>query len=191
VGYTFTRGRDVVAWNDLPPEFDAVLAGHIHRHQILNRRARENGGPVVVYPGSTERTSFAEADEAKGYCRMVFDSGTGGEWRLDATEFVPLPSRPMLTVRLPDRLTPAGVGSFLSGVARQAAPDAILRFTCSDELLSSTRRAFTSSALAKHLPASMNVQFGSGFFGRKRSGRVTSRPRMQPRGSSRDRELTR
>jgi len=57
-----------VAGCDVPSDFAAVLAGHIHRRQTLTRdlRGRALGAPVI-YPGSIERTSFAERNEDKGY----------------------------------------------------------------------------------------------------------------------------
>ncbi len=60
--FTFRHGPDVIPRAALPPRFDAVLCGHVHRHQVL----RATGAPPVIYAGSTERTSHAEAGEAKG-----------------------------------------------------------------------------------------------------------------------------
>ncbi len=89
--FTFTTGDDVIRRDELPPRFAAVLSGHIHRHQILRRPE----GPPVVYAGSTERTSFAEAPETKGAVHLELDAR--GVARLD---FVPLPTRPMITCAL-------------------------------------------------------------------------------------------
>ncbi len=172
-GYTFRNGHDVIRQRDLPESFHAVLAGHIHRHQVLQVE-RDGGRPLpVIYAGSTERTSFAEADETKGYCRLVFGPSPGGDWALDRSEFVPLPTRPMVTVELPAQLAPAGVAGFLAGVVRNAPPNAILRFVCSDTISPATRRAFGSARLTSSLPPSMNVQFGLGFF-RGRTSEVRS-----------------
>ena len=43
-----------------------MLAGHIHRHQVLTQDlgGRPLGAPVF-YPGSVERTAFAEEGESK------------------------------------------------------------------------------------------------------------------------------
>ncbi len=172
-GYTFRTGHDVIRQRDLPASFHTVLAGHIHRHQVLS--LEEDGGCLlpVIYPGSTERTSFAEADETKGYCRLVFAQSRGGDWSLDRSEFVPLPARPMVTVELPARLAPSGVEAFLANVARDAPPDAIVRFTGSQTVSPETRRAFGSARLADCLPSSMNVQLGSGFFDGRGPERAT------------------
>jgi DNA repair exonuclease SbcCD nuclease subunit len=101
--FTFRRGRDVVAGTDVPPGFAAVLTGHIHRAQVLT--ADLAGRPLaapVLYPGSVERTSFAERDETKGYLVLDVEPGTGGG-RLARWEFVPLPARPMVVLSLASR----------------------------------------------------------------------------------------
>ncbi len=60
--FTFRDGPDVIPRSALPRDVEAVLCGHVHRHQVL----RAPGLPPVIYSGSTERTSFAEAGETKG-----------------------------------------------------------------------------------------------------------------------------
>lgn len=61
--FTFRKGADVIALEDFPNNFDLILSGHIHRAQVIYTR---NNTPVV-YPGSIERTAFAEKDEEKGF----------------------------------------------------------------------------------------------------------------------------
>jgi exonuclease SbcD len=182
-GYTFRNGHDVIRRRDLPAAFHAVLAGHIHRYQVLRgvrertslelsagrTKARGAGAPLVIYPGSVERTSFAEADEAKGYCRLEFACSSDGAWSLSRNEFVTLATRPMVTVAVPQELAEVDVPGFLEGVAADAPPDAIIRFTCANGLSTPARRAFTSARLAECLPSTMNFQFGSRFFGSRSS----------------------
>jgi exonuclease SbcD len=86
--FTFTSGDDVVPARDLPRDFAAVLSGHVHRHQVLRRA----GAPTVVYAGSLERTSFAEAGEEKGAVLLAL--GPAG---LASLEFRRVPARPMVT----------------------------------------------------------------------------------------------
>ncbi len=86
--FTFRFGADVIRTADLPRDIAVVLSGHIHRHQVL----RPAGGPAVIYAGSVERTSFAEAPEEKGFViAHLTRSGLG------SFEFRPLPARPMVT----------------------------------------------------------------------------------------------
>lgn len=86
--YVFRFGDEVVRAGELPRDVAVTLCGHIHRHQVL----RPRGGPVVIYAGSTERTSFAEAPETKGY--VVLELSRAG---LESFTFHPLRTRPMLT----------------------------------------------------------------------------------------------
>jgi exonuclease SbcD len=96
--YTFRGNPDVIRCADLPSDFAAVLSGHIHRYQVL--REDLTGRPLetpVFYPGSVERTAFAEKDEEKGFLLLdVEPRGHGG--RVVGHEFEGLPARPMLEV---------------------------------------------------------------------------------------------
>lgn len=85
--YMFRHGADVIPLSAVPDEFELVTAGHIHRHQVLSDA---NGRQRVLYPGSTERTAFAELGEAKGYVLGEID-GDGLTW-----QFIELECRPML-----------------------------------------------------------------------------------------------
>lgn len=85
--FTFRFGADVIRAADLARDVTVALSGHIHRHQVL----RPVGGPPVIYAGSIERTSFAEAPETKGFVELQLTrSGLG------SFEFRPLPARPMV-----------------------------------------------------------------------------------------------
>ncbi len=81
VGFTFRSAPDVIPGRAIPAGFAAVLAGHIHRHQVfgVDLRGRALAAPVF-YPGSTARTSAAERNEAKGYVTMEIapDASRGG-----------------------------------------------------------------------------------------------------------------
>jgi len=72
----------------IPRSFQLFASGHLHRHQ----KNTINGTPVI-YPGSTERTSFNEEGEEKGFCWFELDK-TG----IVHQEFHPTPARPMETV---------------------------------------------------------------------------------------------
>ena len=79
---TFRGGPDVIPRTALPRDVAAVLCGHIHRHQVLYAE----GLPPVIYSGSTERTSRAEAGETKGVVLLRLDADG-----LLRHEFRPLP----------------------------------------------------------------------------------------------------
>jgi len=91
--YIFRLGRpDTVARDTVPTDFDYIAAGHIHRYQTLPHPLKPQIG--FVYPGSTQRMSFAEMDEEKGFVE--------GEVLQDRVEtrFVPLPSWDMEIVEI-------------------------------------------------------------------------------------------
>lgn len=65
--------------------FEAVIAGHLHRHQSVL--------PNVIYAGSIERVDFGEQGEPKGF--LVADVAPGRfEW-----SFVQTPARRFVTIR--------------------------------------------------------------------------------------------
>lgn len=80
VDFVFRRNADVIPGRAIPSGFAAVLAGHIHRHQVLRRDL--SGRPMytpVFYPGSIERVSHAERDETKGTVTLqLAPSDSGG-----------------------------------------------------------------------------------------------------------------
>jgi len=95
--YVFRRGRDVIVGRSLPRGYAAVLSGHIHRHQFLQRDLA--GRPLtapVIYPGATTATSFAEWQERKGFLLLELAPTADGTGRLAGHQFVQVPSRPMV-----------------------------------------------------------------------------------------------
>ncbi len=125
--YTFRQGEGIIKAQDLPQGFAAVLAGHIHRHQVLTRDLRGDPLPLpVLYPGSIERTSWAERTENKGFLRVDIDShgeaGTVASWR-----FVELPTRPMIEVKVSSHGSPKKVEALLRSELHALPHDAVVR----------------------------------------------------------------
>jgi exonuclease SbcD len=117
--FTFRWGDDVVRAADLPADVAVTLCGHVHRHQVL----RPAGRPPVVYAGSVERTSFAEADETKGY--VMLDVGRAG---LAGVEFRPLPARPMIVRAVPcSGMRRAEVIALVARAIEESPADAVLQ----------------------------------------------------------------
>jgi len=112
-GYTFRQGDDVISASHIPDGLTAVLSGHIHRQQILDTVT------PVVYCGSTERTSFAEADETKCFCELTPTE--------DRIEFIPLPATPMISLSIPDELTGSQVQRFIEDWSRCQRHRAVIR----------------------------------------------------------------
>ncbi|MFH1810304.1 MAG: metallophosphoesterase [Pseudomonadota bacterium] len=158
--FMFTTANDVIRSRDLPRGFAAVLAGHVHRHQVLrhDRQGQPLAAPVLV-PGSIERTSMAEAGEVKGYLMVEFVPGSGGG-RLRSHRFVELATRPLVVVRIPDSLI-AAEGPLTTWIATTLAAlpaNAVVTVRWNqpaDGLPSSTLRAARLRALA---PPTMIVE---------------------------------
>jgi exonuclease SbcD len=112
--FTFRFGADVIRTADLPRDVAVTLSGHIHRHQVLRPASR----PPVIYAGSVERTSFAEAPEAKGF--VVLQLTRSG---LGPFEFRPLPARPMVTRTLTFGDTDAAEVHARLAAAIESTPD--------------------------------------------------------------------
>jgi exonuclease SbcD len=163
-GYTFRRGQDVIRRSDLPQEAVAVLSGHIHRSQILgNPKNQEAELPLVIYPGSTERTSFAERDEIKGFYEIDLTFTNKGNWGIQRLEFIELPARPMEDLYLKATLTQENVSEFILQRVAEMDPDSIVRLRCDGELNPEVKSIVTSRYLREILPETMNYQFSADF----------------------------
>lgn len=155
-GYTFREAPDVVPARLLPASFAAVLAGHVHRHQVLTRAP--DGQPLpapVVVPGSTERTSFAERNEPKGYVTLRLEPGGEGG-RIAALSFHPLPARPMAVVELDPRgLDGAALGGRISRAAAGLPERSVVQLRLSRppeaDALEVLRRASLASLVPPHM----------------------------------------
>ena len=93
IDFTFREGRsDTVSRKNIPLDFAYIAAGHIHRYQILPHPLKPE--LKFVYPGSTQRISFAEMNEEKG-----FVMGEVLNDRIE-TRSIPLPSYDMEIVQV-------------------------------------------------------------------------------------------
>lgn len=154
--YTFRADDDVIRGSDIPSGFHAVLSGHIHRYQVLTKglAGRRLNAPVF-YPGATERTSFAEQKEEKGYLILTLDAD--GNERI-SHQFIPLETRPMID------LVVAGRGFSIDQVKEQvirqiAALDenAIVRVRTHDRDANALISAMNNRWLCSVAPKSMNI----------------------------------
>ncbi|MFX1534789.1 MAG: exonuclease SbcCD subunit D [Promethearchaeota archaeon] len=88
------RHPEVLPLSMLPQSFDYIALGHVHRYQqFFSRHLREH--TQVVYPGSVERTSFAECYEKKGYIIASVRINTETSEKNTELTFSELPTRPM------------------------------------------------------------------------------------------------
>lgn len=158
--FTFTTAADVIRARDVPRDFAAVLSGHIHRHQVLSSdlsgRALET---PVLYPGSIERTSFAEIGEPKG-CMVVRLGIRAGEPRA-SWEFRRLPARPMIRRELSaDDMPAAALDSAIRDLIADAPADAVLSIRILGALSDAQWRVVSAARLREIVPETMNIEIG-------------------------------
>ena len=158
--YTFRGGPDVIRGRDIPAGFAAVLAGHIHRAQVLTHDlwGRPLAAPVV-YPGSVERTAFAERNEDKGYALVRLDLSAGEPGARIESTFVSLPARPMVVLSLePESRNRESLVARLRERLSALDPDAVVRIELCGPHAASTRDVLTAAYLRELAPPTMNVE---------------------------------
>ncbi|HNC73836.1 MAG TPA: hypothetical protein PK362_02975, partial [Elusimicrobiota bacterium] len=87
------------------PATPLIASGHIH-----TRQAFQLDHATIVHCGSTERTSYNERDETKGY--VLWELERSARWR-----HVDLPARPMAWITHPDQIDEAEAGALAAAPA--------------------------------------------------------------------------
>ena len=158
-GYTFANGADVIPGRAIPEGFAAVLSGHIHRAQVLDRdlAGRAIAAPVV-YPGSVERTSRAERDEAKGFMILEFEGDARCGGRLEKETFYELPARPMFDVTIDaSGLGPETLSETIQRELEALPGDAVVQLRVEGELVPEAAEMIRAARLRAMHPETMTV----------------------------------
>ncbi len=159
IDYTFRSGPEVVRGSQIPGGFSAVLSGHIHRTQVLTHdlEGRPLAAPVV-YPGSIERTSFAEWKEGKNYVILAFNRSGDHVGQLADVSIVPLLARPMVNLVIqPQGLSGDALMSHVAVQLRAIDPDAVVRVQLRGPGSQQAREFLSAARLRTLAPPSMNV----------------------------------
>ena len=128
--YTFRHNEDVIQMKDIPGFYDAVLCGHIHRQQVLYKKSGKKEIPII-YCGSTEKTSFAEFDETKGFYEILINEKTK---KIEKYNFIKLPSRPQLNVEISGKFeTSVDIENFISEELKTVKEGTLVRIRITDE----------------------------------------------------------
>lgn len=155
--FIFRSSKETVRASDLPKGFAGFLSGHIHRHQVLTTDLRGGKLPApVYYPGSIERTSFAERDEAKGYLLLECEPGGQGG-AVSSWDFRKLPARPMLVEELRAGQGAAALSRGIIEAVSRAPADAILRLRVTGDLAEGEAELLRAGRLRSIAPPTMNV----------------------------------
>jgi DNA repair exonuclease SbcCD nuclease subunit len=170
--YTFREGHDVIKLSDIPNDVSAVLSGHIHRFQVLTRDL--NGRRIAVpvfYPGSIERTSFAEKDEPKGYLTLALsrEMGVSSEdikvcdecaqkGKLTNWQFHELPARPMKRLELKaEGMKGEELKQWLKTALDALPSDGIINICIHGRLLPDALEVVSAASLRLLTPETMNL----------------------------------
>ena len=158
-GYTFRYAHDVVRATDISGDFAAVLTGHIHRFQVLTRdlKKRPLNAPVF-YPGSIERTSFAEKHEPKGYLIIEIETKGSAAGTVTDWTFHQLPARPMIQLNLDaEEMNRSQVISWIRSRLEEIPDDSVVKLNVHGKIPSETLGVFSAPFLRSLAPATMNI----------------------------------
>lgn len=157
--YTFRDKPDVIRAADIPSGFAAILAGHIHRFQVLTKDLRGNPLPApVLYPGSIERTSFAEKDEKKGYLIAEIETKGPRAGFLGRWTFHELPARPMILLELhANGLDKKGVASWVKNSLGKLDPDGVVNIRVHGRFEKDILAVLGAESMRSLAPPAMNV----------------------------------
>jgi DNA repair exonuclease SbcCD nuclease subunit len=159
VNYTFRYKEDVIRLKDIPKKFIAVFAGHIHRHQVLVKDLK--GIPLstpVYYPGSIERTSFAEKDEKKGYFIFKLAPNNHNSLSIQEWEFVKLPARPMVKVHIsPQGMDEEKFKAYINKSLKSLSPQSIVKLDIQGFIPEGCLPVLRASSLRTLAPKEMNI----------------------------------
>lgn len=157
--FTFRHGPDVIPGRMIPGNFAAILSGHIHRSQILTHdlTGRKMAAPVI-YPGSIERTSFAERKEDKHYVLLEFEPDGSAKGKLSGIQYIQLPARPMVSIEVdPGKFVREELEGYLKTEFSNVDPDAIVRLKILGGMTKETAPVLRAPYLRELAPATMNV----------------------------------
>jgi DNA repair protein SbcD/Mre11 len=158
--YMFTTAADVVRIRDVPSQFAAVFSGHIHRHQVLTTDlSRRPVSTPVLYPGSLERTTFAEMGEPKGFMIVRLGVDTEAGSARVAWEFRELSARPMVRAEIAlEGMSETALAAAVREIIAAAPADAVLSIRLTGALTESQWRVVSSARLRAMAPSTMNVE---------------------------------
>jgi DNA repair exonuclease SbcCD nuclease subunit len=151
--FIFRPGRrDTVVRESVPTDFDYIAAGHIHRYQMLSHPRKP--GLHFVYPGSTQRMSFAEMHEDKGFVEGEVLNG-----RVE-TRFLPLPAYAMEIVEIEAAgLGPKACERAILDQSWRLDEDRVIRFNLTGGETSGDYPAMDFARLRDAMPPVLECQF--------------------------------
>jgi len=158
-GFVFRNTADAINASEIPAGFAAVLSGHIHRFQILEKDLQGKAlHTPVFYPGAIERTSFAERNEKKGYLILEFEADGLEGCRLRQWRFHELPTRPMIQLNLhPGDMDAAQLKSYLESTIGELPQDGIVKLKIHGRIPQAAMAVLRAASLRALAPPTMNI----------------------------------
>jgi DNA repair exonuclease SbcCD nuclease subunit len=158
--FTFRHGQDVVRVHEVPEQFSAVITGHVHRAQVLQEDLQGRPLPSpIIYPGSIERTSFAEREEEKGYFLLNIRRGSHPTELTADWEFRRLPTRPMMVEEISvESLAGDELERGLIDLLHKIPSDAVVQIRARGKLRKDARPILSAAHLRGLAPSTMNVE---------------------------------
>jgi exonuclease SbcD len=158
-GYIFGEGDEVIPGDAIPSGLACAISGHMHRAQVIRRnRAGLPLAAPVIYPGSVERTSFAERAEQKGCVILHFQSQGKGRIAGPEIEWIPLPTRPMRLLTIDGTgCTGALLQEKVVRVLRSMDPESIVRLRIQGAPPEALK-SLNAASLRGLAPPTMNVE---------------------------------
>lgn len=157
--YTFRYSPDVIRNSEIPVGFCGVLAGHIHRYQVLTRHL--NGKPLtapVFFSGSIDRTSFAEKNEKKGYLILEFEANERSRAKIIHWSFQDLPTRPMIRLNVPAfKMTDNELKSWIKASLEDLPEDSIVQLMIHGKISEPAMALLSAPSLRTLAPETMNL----------------------------------
>jgi exonuclease SbcD len=162
--FMFRGGDDVIDLHDIPSGFAAVLTGHMHRYQVLQKDLKGRPLPApVLYAGSIERTSFAEKDEAKGYLVVGVEGSKRASW-----QFHELPTRPMVSLEVDvTGMTHAALMGWLRTNIKKLSEDSIVKVVVLGKMKDEVSSLLQVKLLRSFVPTQMDIVYIITQFGNK------------------------
>ena len=125
--------------------FQYFALGHIHRHQV-----HTSGSSVFCYPGSTERYTFDEEDQTKGF--VVAELGEG--FTKDTLRFIELKTRPVRTVEIACDPAVQDIADHALTAIHDRGSDILLRVKLTGNVLFDVYRRYRKNDLLRGLSES-------------------------------------
>jgi DNA repair exonuclease SbcCD nuclease subunit len=162
--FVFRNRPDTIRVSDIPDGFTAVVNGHIHRAQILIRdHFTGKRIPPVIHPGSTERTSFAEKDEEKGFIILELDLNKTRSM-IHEIHFESLPTRKMVRIDLePIEIKKGELRRCVQNILQDQQKDSIVQIRIRQRLPSKILGEISNPKLRDMVPETMNVSVSLNF----------------------------